>query len=129
MGTFWKAFLKLEKVDLRLPEIPMDCHHPSSVFYRLRKIKLDANRSDFDVQLQLIQLCPNLEDLFWEVNEEAGVLDEFAKDIEHGLWPKLEAIDLRHYPPLQYSYSCESEGMSGSSKSIYPRDTLLLPTP
>ncbi|KAF9993477.1 hypothetical protein BGZ80_008137, partial [Entomortierella chlamydospora] len=103
METFWKVLSKLEEVDLSTLEFPTDCHQPKFTFYRLRKITFTAERSDYRVQFQFIRLCPNLEDLFWRLLREIEVLDEFASDIERGLWPKLEAIDLCHYREDEYS--------------------------
>ncbi|KAF9371111.1 hypothetical protein BGX21_005262, partial [Mortierella sp. AD011] len=93
METFWKVLSKLEDVHLEMLEFPMDCHQPSFTFYRLRKIVLTTADSNYDVQLQFIRSCPNL-DLLWRVWEKTEVLDEFASNVEHGLWPKLEAIYL-----------------------------------
>ncbi|KAF9096568.1 hypothetical protein BGX27_001106 [Mortierella sp. AM989] len=103
MEDFWKVLSKLEEVRLCILSIPTNCKQPSGTFYRLRKISLTADDSDFTVQLQFIRQCPNLEDLFWRVGKESKVLDEFASDIEHGLWRNLETLDLDHCRGDEYS--------------------------
>ncbi|KAF8983698.1 hypothetical protein BGZ46_009746 [Entomortierella lignicola] len=99
MNAFCGTLSKLREAYIAHTVLPKNCTRLNNnlIFPQMQKIKLYGYETydEYIKQLRIICKCVHLEELTWKVKLENEVLEEFASNIEQGLWPYLERLDFK----------------------------------
>ncbi|KAF9349888.1 hypothetical protein BGX34_001547 [Mortierella sp. NVP85] len=93
--AFWKVFENLEVLEMTFTLLPnLDKGLQTDVkFHRMRKLLLNVIEKD-DSSIELINRCPNLEDLEWARIRSAG--EAVNQSLQNVCWPHLKRLAIVH---------------------------------